>query len=134
MTEQSKQDLAEYKAMVDAFPEVSVYITTDVLINTLEEGKAQHDAGLWGGTEEDYQEGLEYFKASLDVNLDNVSKFGVDPKSIEDKENGDFWKWMKFWKAWDDALLDSLRDVIDTKLAENQSVDEYLPVRKWNEL
>lgn len=134
MTEQSKQELVEYKALAATFPEVSLYITADVLVNTLEEGKALHDAGQWGGSEEDYQEGLEFFKASLDINLDNVSKFGVDPKSIEDKENGDFWKWLRFWKAWDDTLTDEVRNDIDIKLSDNQNVDEYLPAKKWNEL
>jgi hypothetical protein len=132
MTEESKQELAEYKAELDAFNEVSLYIVTQLLIETISEAKKDFAAGVIPDKAA-YDNGMEYYSACLDINLAIIAKFGVDPASIKDEENGDLWKWLKHWQTWDDQLTDETRNVIDVKLCENENVDEYLPTKKWNE-
>ncbi len=38
--------------------------------------------------------------------VDNLQRFGVDPASANDRENGDFWKWINFWNNWKNTMPD----------------------------
>jgi hypothetical protein len=129
MTEQSAQELADYKILAGTLSEAAIYIMITSLMETLAEGKKVYNEGYWGGTEEEYQEGLEFFTACFDINLDELPKFGVARDNEADRE-----KWLAHWKAWDDALSDEVRNVIDVKLANSENVDEYMPIKHWNEV
>ena len=65
--------------------------------------------------------------------VDNLDRFGVEPASYKDKENGDYWKWYHFWDDWKKSLSDDDWSVISTKIANGESIDIYLPTKKWNE-
>jgi len=38
--------------------------------------------------------------------VDNLGRFNVDPESAMDKENGEYWKWYRFWDNWKKGLSD----------------------------
>jgi hypothetical protein len=60
--------------------------------------------------------------------VENLQRFGVDPETVEDKENGDYWKWYTFWDKWKENLTDEQWKVVSTG-----EYKEYLPKAKWND-
>lgn len=66
--------------------------------------------------------------------VSKLSKFGVDPLSVNDKENGSYWKWFDFWHTWHkETLTDKEWIEVNEKLQKDQPIDEYLPKIKWND-
>ena len=60
--------------------------------------------------------------------VDNLQRFGVDPESAYNKEDGDYWKWLNHWNDW----KNNLPDEVWQKVSEGE-YEEYLPKHKWNE-
>jgi len=60
--------------------------------------------------------------------VDNLDRFGVDPESAHDKENGDYWKWYKFWDEWKKALSED-----DWKIVASGNYKPYLPKTTWKD-
>lgn len=66
--------------------------------------------------------------------VSKLPKFGVDPLSINDRENGSYWKWFNFWHTWHkETLTNKEWRLVSEKLQNDQSIDEYLPKTKWND-
>ena len=59
---------------------------------------------------------------------ENLQRFGVDPKSVEDKENGEYWKWYTFWDKWKNDLTDD-----EWKVVSTGEYKEYLPKTSWKD-
>lgn len=62
-----------------------------------------------------------------------LSKFGVDPESAKDRENGDYWKWFTHWDSWKKDMDEQTWRIVDNKISKMEDVSEYLPKHKWNE-
>jgi|AntAceMinimDraft_10_1070366.scaffolds.fasta_scaffold08558_12 hypothetical protein len=67
--------------------------------------------------------------------VSNLHRFGIDPKSTIDNENGDYWKWYRFWNNWKRELSDEDWKKINVIIKENSNADltEFLPTKKWND-
>lgn len=61
--------------------------------------------------------------------VDNLMRFGVDPESAYNKEDGDYWKWLKHWNDW----KTNLSEEVWGKVSEGE-YEKYLPENKWNEV
>lgn len=62
-----------------------------------------------------------------------LTKFGVDPKSVNDRENGTYWKWFHFWDNWKNNLSDEQWNQVDEKMSKEEDYSEFLPKIKWND-
>jgi len=60
--------------------------------------------------------------------VEHLDRFGVDPKSVEDKTEGEYWKWYTFWDEWKKNLTDDEWEVVATG-----EYKQYLPKTSWNE-
>lgn len=60
--------------------------------------------------------------------VENLGRFGVDPKSAKDRVNGNYWKWYGFWDNWKNGLPEE-----DWKVVASGNYVDYLPTKKWNE-
>ena len=60
--------------------------------------------------------------------VEHLDRFGVDPKSVEDKTEGEYWKWYTFWDEWKKNLTDDEWEVV-----ASGEYKEYLPKTSWNE-
>ena len=64
---------------------------------------------------------------------DNLIKFGVDPATVNDRKNGDYWKWYKFWDTWKKGLSDEDWNKVDALMSQDKPFDEFLPKDTWKE-
>ena len=60
--------------------------------------------------------------------VDNLTRFGVNPETAQDRENGEYWKWYRHWDKWKKGLSDET-----WKLVASGNYKEYLPTKSWNE-
>lgn len=60
--------------------------------------------------------------------VDNLDRFGVDPTSVFDKENGDYWKWFKFWDKWKTNLKEEEWNAVSVG-----NYKDYLPKTTWKD-
>lgn len=60
--------------------------------------------------------------------VENLGRFGVDPKSVEERDKGEYWKWYRFWDDWKEILTDEEWAVVATG-----EYEDYLPKGKWND-
>lgn len=66
--------------------------------------------------------------------VDNLTRFDVDPESAKDRENGAYWKWYHFWDDWKKGLSAEDWDKVSQLMKKEESIEEYLPALKWNEV
>lgn len=65
--------------------------------------------------------------------VSTLDRFGIDPKSAEDKPDGDYWKWFTFWNNWKKSLSNEDWNAVGLAMENKKLYDEYLPKNKWNE-
>ena len=65
--------------------------------------------------------------------VDNLMRFGVDPESTNDRKNGDYWKWYRFWDNWKKGLRDEEWDAVSNALQSKESYEKYLPKNTWRD-
>lgn len=65
--------------------------------------------------------------------VDNLSRFGVDPESAKDRENGDYWKWYRFWDDWKKGLSNEDWNAVNQLMIDEKSYEEYLPKTTWRD-
>jgi len=65
--------------------------------------------------------------------VDNLGRFGVEPESAKDRENGDYWKWYRFWDNWKKGLSDEDWNTINQLMGNNKSYEKYLPKTTWRD-
>jgi hypothetical protein len=69
--------------------------------------------------------------------VSKLNKFGVDPASalLSRNDGGDYWKWFEFWHNWHfNELTDEEWNEIGNRLESEESIEEFLPKNKWNDL
>ena len=65
--------------------------------------------------------------------VDNLQRFGVDPQSAKDRENGDYWKWFRFWDSWKKGLSNEDWNMVSNLIQTGKSYNEYLPKNTWRD-
>lgn len=65
--------------------------------------------------------------------VDNLGRFGVDPESAKDRENGDYWKWYHFWDNWKKGLSDPEWNTIYENMVEDKPFENLLPKGNWRD-
>jgi len=65
--------------------------------------------------------------------VDNLTRFGVDPESAKDRQNGNYWKWYKHWDNWKKGLTVEEWRKVDSLITNEESLDEYLPEKSWRD-
>lgn len=65
--------------------------------------------------------------------VDNLQRFGIDPESTKDRENGDYWKWYIFWDNWKTGLSDDDWNAVSYALQKKESYEKYLPKNSWRD-
>ena len=64
---------------------------------------------------------------------DNLTRFGIDPESVKDKKNGDYWKWYYFWDDWKKGLSDKDWNEVNRLMSNDEPFDKYLPKGNWKD-
>jgi len=125
LTEMSEQDKKDILSMDE--------VTTYFLVN--ECGgflfRMNHDLGHDKIPEESKEAVLKdmmNIRVVQKFTVDNLDRFGVDPVSVFDKENGDYWKWFKFWDKWKTDLSDE-----EWKQVSVGNYKDYLPKTSWKD-
>ena len=65
--------------------------------------------------------------------VDNLERFGIDPESAKDKDNGDYWKWYRFWNKWKAEIPQKDWEEISTLMKKEKSIKKYLPKKTWRD-
>lgn len=65
---------------------------------------------------------------------DQLNKFGIDPETNKDSENGDYWKWYRHWNSWKNGMSAKDWQVVSNLVTDQKSIPEkYLPPTKWDQ-
>ena len=78
-------------------------------------------------------EDLKNMRETQNYCVSLLTKFGVDPKSVNDRENGSYWKWFHFWDNWKNNLTNEQWEQLDNKISKEEDYSEFLPTNKWND-
>lgn len=81
----------------------------------------------------DIQKDIENVRELQTFCVENLMRFGVDPESAKDRENGDYWKWYIFWDNWKKGLSDEDWNVVCSLIEKGESIREYLPKNSWKD-
>lgn len=65
--------------------------------------------------------------------VNNLMRFGIDPESANDRENGDYWKWYLHWDGWKKELSDEEWNTVNSLMAKRESYENYLPKNTWRD-
>jgi len=79
------------------------------------------------------QEDIDNVRELQKFAVDNLTRFNVDPETVNDREDGEYWKWYRFWDNWKKGLSDEVWNTINQLMANNKSIDEYLPKETWRD-
>lgn len=68
-------------------------------------------------------------------------RFGVPFKMVEidgsfgksEKACEEYWTWYRHWDSWKKGLSEENWRIVRNKMAKNESIEEFLPSKKWNE-
>ena len=122
----------EDKKTIEEMDEMSSYFLIDAIGGIL--WRVNHDASH-GRVEITPQmtEEMEYLREQQFHCLNQLGKFGVDPESANDRENGDYWKWFRHWDTWKKELTDEQWDEFNHKMSQKEDCSALLPTKKWNE-
>jgi len=64
---------------------------------------------------------------------DNLTRFNVDPETVNNRKNGEYWKWYLFWDDWKKGLSNENWNTVNQLMTNNKSIDEYLPKGTWRD-
>ena len=99
MDEQRKQQL---DAALETFSEVEYYFMIEecggfmwIITHGMSHGHVPDTPEI--------QEDIKNVREVQEYVVSQLGKFGVDPLSISDRENGTYWKWYSFWHTWHPA-------------------------------
>lgn len=81
----------------------------------------------------DIQKDIENVRELQAFAVENLMRFGVDPESAKDREDGDYWKWYIFWDNWKKGLSDEDWNVVSSLIEKKESIEEYLPKNTWRD-
>jgi len=79
-------------------------------------------------TKETVEKDMVNIKQLQEFTVDNLGRFGVDPKSAKEMEKGDYWKWFKFWDKWKKNLTED-----EWEKVSNGEYEYYLPKKTWKD-
>ena len=79
----------------------------------------------------DIQDDINGVREVQQFAVENLMRFGVDPESTKDHENGDYWKWYKFWDNWKKGLSNEDWDAVSQLMKNKESYEKYLPETTW---
>jgi len=66
--------------------------------------------------------------------VQQLIKFGVDPESVKNRPDGDYWKWYNHWHNWHHNMSDEQWNEINKRMNNNEDITEFLPKNNWNEI
>ena len=121
------------KKRIEEMPEYEAYFFIDAVGAFT--WRMRHDAGH-GRIEmtPELKAEIERLLESQQYCAQQLSKFGVDPESVKDRENGSYWKWYSHWDNWKKAMSDEEWYAFDKRMSAGEDISQYLPKQKWNEI
>jgi hypothetical protein len=125
MTDQEKSDILK-------MDEISTYFLIDECGAFM--FRMSHDMGHGRIPSESHsaiQKDIDNVRIIQKFAVDNLMRFGVDPETANDRDNGDYWKWYKFWDNWKKEMSDDQWNKVNSLLAKGESIEEYLPFGSW---
>jgi hypothetical protein len=122
----------EEKKQIEEFDEAKLYFLIDMIGGII--WRTQHDIGHGRYTmTPEMHKGLEEISEKQKFCLQQLQKFGVDPKSADDRPNGDYWKWFEHWHDWHHKMSDENWKKLDRRMNAEEDYTDLLPKCKWNE-
>lgn len=131
--ETNKEKVEEFKKEVIDMKEFELFLTIESLGSVRFREKHEFFNGRLKMSEADFNKNQEYYHALQQECLFMLKKFDVDYESVNDKPNGNYWKWYKFWKEWMDSFSDQGWKNFTIKFQQKENVEDLLPKKKWNE-
>jgi len=120
------------KKKIDGFDEVMHYFYIDVIGGAI--WRMNHDVShgrmiMTPKLQKEMKEicGLQQYCAQ------QLTKFGIDPKSAKNRPDGDYWKWYGHWDNWKKAMTDEEWQHFDSIMDKEEDYSDLLPKNKWNE-
>lgn len=122
----------EKKREVEELDECKLYFLIDGIGGIL--WRTNHDVmhgryDMSPSMEEDMKNLAELQKHAVQ----QLTKFGVDPESAKDRENGDYWKWFTHWNNFKENMTNEEWRNFDKKMSKEEDYSDLLPKTKWNE-
>jgi len=87
-------------------------------------------------------EDIKNVRETQEKAVEQTKRFGVDFKIVEEYDNtlkknvkkacSEYKKWYRHWDNWKKSLSDENWDIIVTKIKKEESIEEFLPNKKWN--
>ena len=122
----------ERKQLIENFDEVKSYFFIDGIGAFIWRMNHEASHGRVNMTP-DIQEGMSNMYEEQVYCAKQLIKFGVNSDSVNDRENGDYWKWYGHWKNWHEGMSDEQWEEVDKRLNKDEDISEFLPKNKWNE-
>lgn len=122
----------EQKKEIEELNECKLYFTIDGIGGFI--WRIGHDIshGRYEMTS-DIEEDLKNLSEAQQYALQQLSKYGIDPESAKDRENGDYWKWFNHWSNFKENMSDEEWRNFDRKMSKGEDYSDLLPKTKWNE-
>lgn len=122
----------EEKIKINEFDEHTAYFFIDAIGGIL--WRTRHDASHERlDITPEMQKALDEMQEQQVYCVQQLNKFGVDPESVNDRPNGDYWKWFEHWYNWQHNMSDEQWNELDSKMTKNEDISHLLPKNKWNE-
>lgn len=128
-----KQNLQEFKDNVNDLKEYELFFYIESLGYIKWREIHDYNDGRINMSEEVFLENQEYYAAIQNVCINVLNKFDIDLESIKNRKDGDYWKWYRYWKNWMREFSDEEWQKISKKLEKKESIENLLPLKKWNE-
>ena len=132
MNEENKKRIEEYKENIKDIQEFELFLCIHDIGGMIWRHRHEFFHGRLLISEENYENTLEYLNKVQEVNISILPNFSVDPKSVEDRKNGEYWKWYTFWKEWMDSFSDEKWAKFGKAMKKKENLTKFLPKEKWN--
>lgn len=132
MKKENQDKLENWKEEIQEYKEFELFFSIVDFNEKLLAYSQDYYDGKFEISLEEFNEERSCYLAMEKACLPMLSKFGVDPDSFLDRENGSYWKWYNFWNNWMESFSDEAWDQFQSRLEKKESVEIYLPYGKWD--
>lgn len=133
MKEENVKTVEEFKEKLKTLKEFEVFFVIESTGGMKWREDHDYADGRFKISAENFQENQEFYAAILTESSKMLPSFGVDPESIKDRPNGDYWKWYHFWKTWMESFSNDGWREFESKYEKDENIEDLLPKTKWND-
>lgn len=133
MRKEFEDNIEIWKKDVEKMKEFEVFLAIEGLGRIIWRENHDYSDGRIEMSKETFEENQEYYSALQKECILMLKNFNVNPESVNDRPNGDYWKWYTFWKNWMDNFSDEEWRKFESKQERKEFIEDLLPKKRWNE-